>query len=179
MKKRFLAICSILFSTSLAWAGWPGNVTEVKAEKGKSVTVEGKLETGSPMTDLSWASSSQVACFPATQNEKFQGNHVLYSTSLPPKSVMVITLVPKDTNANMSLYAYQIGTTNFDLPPQLGRCTSCEADHKWDRPKKGKTQDHTRSVTLNATTNPYNVVIGVAGPKNVTAGEFTLKVEIK
>ena len=179
MRTPWLVAVVVCLVATLAWAGWPANVTEIKSEKGKTVTLEGKLEAGAPIADLAWASSSQVACFPATQNEKFQGNHVLYATTLPPKSIMTITLTPKDTSANLSLYAYQIGATNFELPPALARCTSCEADHKWDRPKKGKTQDHTRSVKLNATTNPYNVVIGVAGPKGVAAGEFTLSVDVK
>ena len=45
--------------------------------------------------------------------------------------------------------------------------------------EKGKTQDHTRSVKLNATANPYNVVIGVAGPKGVTVGEYSLAIAIQ
>jgi hypothetical protein len=179
MKTFFFSIAVVTLSAALAWAGWPATVTPIKSEKGKTVSVEGKLDTGAVIADLAWASSSQVACFPATQNDKFQGNHVLYSTEIPPKSIMTITLTPKDTSANLSLYAYQVGATSFDLPPALARCTSCEADHKWDRPKKGKTQDHTRSVKLTATTNPYNVVIGVAGPKGTTTGEYTLAVEIK
>jgi hypothetical protein len=179
MRTSLVFSIAVSLIASLAWAAWPTQVTEIKVEKGKTASVEGKLEAGAPVADLAWASSSQVACFPATQNEKFQGNHVLYAATLPPKSVMTVTLTPKNTSADMSLYAYQIGANSFDLPPNLARCTSCEADHKWDRPKKGKTQDHTRSVKLTSTTNPYNVVIGVAGPKGVTAGEFTLSVEVK
>ena len=50
---------------------------------------------------------------------------------------------------------------------------------QWDRPKRGKTQDHTRTITFNAIGNPYNVLIGVSGPKGATAGGFTLKVDLK
>ena len=53
------------------------------------------------------------------------------------------------------------------------------SEHAWDRPKKGRTQDHTRAVKLNAIKNPYNVVIGVAGPKGVTTGEFAVEVTLK
>lgn len=168
----------VLAVTSFAEAAFPASVTAVAVQKGQSVTVKGRLESGAVMQDLSWASNSSVACFPATQNERFRGNHVLYSAQLPPQSVMTITVIPKDPKADMSIYAYQVGTTNFTLPPQLASCVACEAEHKWDRPKKGRTQDHTRSVTLNSLRNPYNIVIGVSGPAGAK-GEFDLKVDIK
>ncbi len=162
-----------------AQAEWPEGVAAVQVEKGKTVEVKGNLETGKLIEDLTFASKSSVACFPATQNEKFRGNHVFFSTQIPPQSIMKITVIPDDTSADMSLYAYEIGTNNFTLPPDLAQCVTCEAEHKWDRPKKGKTQDHTRTVSVNAIRNPYNVVIGVAGPTGVTAGAFTLKIELQ
>ena len=72
-----------------------------------------------------------------------------------------------------------IGTTNTSVPPKVSSAVSCEAEYKWDHPKRGQTQDHTRTVKLNSVTNPYNVVIGVAGAKNVTAGDYDLKVDIQ
>ncbi len=174
----------VVFASLFAFVGeaaaeFPAGVKEVKSEKGKKVSAQGKLEEGAPIEDLSWAANSSVACFPATQNERFRGNHVLYWTSLPPRSVMTITVTPDDPAADMSIYAYSIGTTNFAVPPKLASCVSCEAEHKWDRPKKGKTQDHTRTVKLNAIGNPYNVVIGVAGPKGVVSSGYTLSVDVQ
>jgi len=113
------------------------------------------------MESLRWASNSSTACFPATQNPKFRGNYVLYVTEIPKYSNMEITVIPDDKNANFSIYAYQDGTTSNVYPLQLSSCVSCEAEHKRDYPKRGKTQDHTRSVKLNAINNPYRVVIGV------------------
>ncbi len=159
--------------------GWPANVTKVISEKGKTVTASGKLERGERINDLTWASTSSMACFPATQNEKFRGNHVLFATDLPQRSILVVTVVPKDPSKDVSIWGYQVGTTNFRVPPTIESCTSCEAEHKWDRPKRGKTQDHTRSITFNATTNPYNILIGVSGPGAATAGDFDLKFELK
>ena len=63
-------------------------------------------------------------------------------------------------------------------PPAIQSCVSCEADHKWDRPKRGQTQDHSRSIRLSAVGNPYNVLIGVAGPKGA-AGDFALEIAIE
>jgi hypothetical protein len=169
-----LALLLLVSSSAAAGDGWPKNVTEVKLEKGKTVTVQGKLENGAAIADLGFAAKSSVACFPATQNEKFRGHHVFFGTQLPPRSIVEITVTPADPSQDLSIYAYEIGTNAFTLPPALSTCVSCEAEHKWDRPKRGKTQDHTRTVKLNAIGNPYNIVIGVSGPAAATKGAFTL-----
>jgi hypothetical protein len=158
--------------------GWAKNVTVVKSVGNETVTAEGDLSKGSLIEDLSWASNSSNACFPATQNTKFRGNHIFFATTIPAKSIMKITVKPDDSNQNMSLYAYMIGNTSFDLVPDLPRCITCEADHKWDRPWKGKTQNDERKVEFqNPTQNTYNILIGVSAPQGVTTGKF--KVMIK
>ena len=137
----------------------------------------GDLKDGVQVQDLSWASSSSVACFPATQNTKFNGNHILYVSEIPAYSEMEITVIPEDENANMSIYAYQTGLQNTSMVPELSRCVSCEAEHKWDYPKRGRSQDHTRTVRLNAIKNPYRIVVGVAGAERLAKGKFKLKIK--
>lgn len=149
------------------------------SEKGKTLAYSGDLKDGVIIYDMTWAANSSVACFPATQNTKFNGNHVLFVTEIPPHSKMKITLIPDDKNANMSVYAYQDGTSSQAYPPSLNSCVSCEAEHKWDYPKKGRTQDHTRTVELNAINNPYRVVIGVAGADGLTTGGFRIQITIE
>lgn len=168
----------IALSAGVALAGWPATVKVVQVEKGRSVTVAGSLEEGKPLASLEWAARSTVACFPATQNLKFQGSHVLYAMALPPRSIMTITLNPDSASADLSLYAYSIGPDKFTVVPDLSSCVSCEADHRWDRPKKGKTQGPERSVKLNAATNSYNVVVGVTGPAGASGG-FRLTVTLQ
>jgi hypothetical protein len=159
--------------------GWSDSVTWIEAEANKTVAITDSFDKGLDMPDLSWASTSTMACFPATQNAKFRGKHVFFAATLPPRSIMNIRVKPADDNADLSLYAYQIGTTRYDLPPKISSAVSCEADHKWDYPKKDKPpQGSSREVMLNATTNPYNVLIGVSGPAGVS-GDFTLEVELK
>lgn len=80
-------------------------------------------------------------------------------------------------NQDQSLYAYQIGTTSFSVVTNLSYCAACEADHKWDRPKKVKNQDPTRSVEINSLKNPYNTVIAVTGPKEAVSGAFTVTID--
>lgn len=179
---RCVASClalGVLLIPGLARAEWPAHVTVVKSEKGKTVTVKGKLENGKLIEDLSWASSSSNACFPATQNEKFRGPHVIFATEIPPRSEMKITVKPDDPKVDLSIWAYEVGTTNFALPPNLPSCVTCEAEHKWDRPKRGKTQDSSRTVEVNAIQDPFSVVIGVSGPAASKAGGFTLTIETK
>ncbi|MEL7340523.1 MAG: hypothetical protein AAGM67_08565, partial [Bacteroidota bacterium] len=60
------------------------------------------------------------------------------------------------------------------------QCVRCEADHKWDYKRRGKTQDHTRTVTdILAINNPYKVIIGVVGAEGLSEGEYTLEVSLK
>ena len=173
-----LSLCLSSAALAADATDWPPEVKKVVSEKGKTVTVEGKMEDGKPIDDLSWAANSSMACWPATQNVNYRGNHVLYATSLPGRSIMRLKVTPKDPASNLSIWAYTVGTNNFRTPPTIQKCVSCEAEQKWDRPKKGQTQDSSRSIRLNAVGNPYNVLIGVTGPKEA-AGEFTLEIAIE
>jgi len=139
-------------------------------------TVTGNLNEGHVMEDLSWAWNSANACFPATQQQKFNGNHVLYSTVLPSYSEMEVKVIPTDPSQNFSIYAYEIGLDNDAVVPNLPSCIRCEVDHKWDGKWKGRTQDHTRTAkNLVAISNSYRVVVGVAGAEGLAEGAYTLE----
>jgi len=157
----------------------PLTVYTAEAVKGKTMAYEGNLADGTPLLDLSWAANSSMACWPSTQNAKFNGNHVYFLVQLPAQSEMDIRLVPSDAKANMSLFAIQDAANNTALPPDILRCTTCEADHKWDYPKRGQTQDHTRSVHLNSTTSDYRVVVGVSGAEGLKEGSFILEITLR
>jgi len=178
MKKAFLLTSVILF-VAYSYAQFPTHVQYLESKPNNTVSVKANLNQGKVIEDLSWAWSSSVACFPGTQVKKFTGNHVLFSTKLPRKAIMYITVIPKDKKANFSVYAYSIGTTNYSTVPNMRSCVSCEVEHKWDYPKKGKTQDHTRTVRLNAINNPYNVVIGVVGANGLKSGAFRLEIKME
>jgi hypothetical protein len=181
MKKfeQFLLSTLITLVSFNSIAQAPSNVTKIDATPNQITTIASNLKNGKVINDLKWASNSSVACFPGTQNKKFTGNHVLHYFEIPPYSEVTVTVIPKDKNANMSIYGYQVGTTNFSTPPNLNSCVSCEADHKWDYPKKGKTQDHTRSIFFNSIKNGYNIFIGVAGADGLSAGAYELKIDLK
>lgn len=180
---NFVVILTIpalpLLAVAQAKTGWSENVTVIESKRNETVSVEGDLSKGNLVEDLSWAWSSSNACFPSTQAMKFMGNHVFFATVIPTRSIMTVRVIPEDRAANMSLYVYSIGTSDFSIVPNLNRSVTCEADHKWDMQWKGKTQDHTRWAELNAIGNPFNVVIGVTAPKGVTTGKFKLEISLK
>ncbi|MFT5779376.1 MAG: hypothetical protein ACI837_002334 [Crocinitomicaceae bacterium] len=175
---KFSAFLICALSTLTSNAQIPDNVQGIDAVPNEITSYTGNLSNGEIMEDLSWASSGSNACFPGTQNAKFRGNHVLHQFDIPEYSEVTITVIPKDKNADFSLYGYQVGTTNFRTPPNLPSCVSCEADHKWDYKKRGKTQDHTRSIRFNSTTNSYNIFIGVVGANPSVVGEYTLEIDL-
>lgn len=180
MKKVLFPILVILLAVSHVNAQWPSNVTSIESKANDSVIVSGDLASGALMEDLSWAANSSNACFPATQNLKFRGNHVLYATSIPARSILTISVNPADANGDLSIYGYMMGNTEYRVVPNLPSCISCEADHKWDGKWKGKVQTSERKIEFqNPTQNTYNIVIGVAAPKDVITGKFNLKLKLK
>jgi hypothetical protein len=168
-----------LTTTAAAHAG-PAitKATAVATKDNAVVKLDGAID-GGVQIPLDWASKSNVACFPATKNDHFDGNHVAFETALPPQSEMVIRLIPKDPKADLSLYAYQVSTTSKDLPPNVPSATSCEASYGTKNLNAPYNPGGTETVKLNATTNPYRVVIGVAGAQKLKKGSFTLEVELK
>lgn len=174
---RYLILCCILFTTITMSAQAPP-VFAVKAESAQTLTYTMDLDQGIIMEDLSWAWSSQNACFVEPRAAYFKGNHVLFTTEIPAYSTMIIRLVPQDPATNMSLYAYSGG--GGALPPALYSCVSCEADFHQERPSRSRPKpDHTRSVELRAVTRPYPVTIGVAGAGGVVSGAFSLEISVK
>lgn len=177
--EKIISFALVLALPVMSIAQWPSNVIPVESKSKDSITVSGDLGTGAIIEDLSWAASSSNACFVSLQNHKFSGNHVLYATTMPPRSVMTITVNPVDANANFSLYGYMMGATEHRVVPDLPSCITCEADYKWDRPVKGKVQTSERKIEFqNPTQNTYNIVIGVSAPKDVTTGQFNLKIKL-
>ena len=174
-----ILLLTFLLTITVTFAQYPENITTIDCNPNGLTTFSGNLSKGAIIKDLRWASNSSVACFPATQNTKFTGHHVLHTFDLPPYANVEITVTPKDPSLNLSIYAYQQGKTSFYLPPNIFRCVSCEADHKWDYPKRGKTQDHSRTVKLNSIRNPYNVVVGVVGADGLSSGDYTLSIKME
>ena len=181
MKKIMMPVGLLLLPFLISAQGWPEKVTIVELDGKDSVIVAGDLAKGEIMDDLTWAWSSSNACFPETQALKFRGNHVFFATTMQPRSIMKITVTPTDPTADLSIYAYRLGSTEHYLVPDLPSCITCEADHKWDRPWKNRVQTHERKLEFQnpSRENVYNILIGVSAPKGITTGAFNLKIKIE
>ncbi|HIP47749.1 MAG TPA: hypothetical protein EYG92_02140 [Lutibacter sp.] len=153
-------------------------ITKIDSKLDETVSITGNLNEGKIMNDLSWAWNSANACFPETKKKKFTGIHVLYETTIPQNSEMEVRVVPKDTHANFSIYAYQTGLNNTDVVPNLPNCIRCEVDYKWDHKWKGQTQDHTRTAkNLVSINKSFRVIIGVVGTEGLTEADYTLEIK--
>jgi hypothetical protein len=178
LKRSIIALCALFAPLIAAQSGWPSTVTVVPpVERGKTVIASGNLSNGLEIPDLSWAWRSSMACFVQTQANKFAAKHVIFATQTKLSGIgeLMVKVIPKDPSANLSLWVY--ASNDYRLPPDIQSVRSCEADFKWDRPFKGQTQDHTRYITMG--TKSEGIVIGVSGPKEVTAADFSLEISVK
>ncbi len=176
--KQLLLILVTMFT--IAANAQNAKVYTIEPVPNGEVNYTADLSEGGKLSDLSWAWSSSNACFPETQKQKFTGNHVFFTGIIPKYSELVVTVIPTDPKADFSVYGFEIGVNSDKMVPDLPSCIRCEAEHKWDRPKRGKTQDHTRVLRdLLAINTPYRVVIGVVGANGLAEGAFTLKIEMK
>lgn len=137
-----------------------------------SQTFTGNLSDGKIMSELSWAWNSSMACFPEVVKERYQGTHKLYQIDLPSSSTMDIYLRPTNDDQQMSLYGYSIGAGKKDTPPEISSCVSCESSPSTN----GLPSTGEQHIYLNAVTNPYSVIFGVAGG---AAGEVEGAYEIE
>ncbi|MGD9590283.1 MAG: hypothetical protein AB7Q37_11900 [Pyrinomonadaceae bacterium] len=146
--------------------------------------ITGNISSGQKIP-LRWAESSQVACFPGTRFEMFNGNHVLYRVGLPAASKMKITLTPKG-GSKLSLYALRQGARPADhaVPPNVRSAISCEASYPLYANVGGgrrvtNKDDGTRSVEYISVNAPYSILIGVAGAEGATEGQYSLKITVE
>ncbi len=156
-------------------------LNKLTLEPGKEEIIQGDLSEGQPMSDLSWAWNSSVACFPAPQAYKFNGNHVLYALELPKYAELEIKLEPVEKETDLSIYAYLVGQlTENSIVPNLSSCQRCEVDHRPDMNWAHRdANDPRRSVQdiLTANRSKY-VIIGVTGANRQKSGAYALSLTI-
>jgi hypothetical protein len=150
--------------------GWPAGVAP--ACVGPAITAD--LSAGDAL-DLAWASNSSVACFPDTEFVNFSGPHLLFWFSQPEQSLLTATATPDD-GVDVSVYVLQQGATTYATPPDLQAAVSCEAGYD---DQTDSNPGAAEAATVTATTNPYNVLIGVAGAEGVGSGGFTLELTLE
>lgn len=156
----------------------PANVPYIKLKKSGKTTVEGNLSSGNIMQDLSWATSSQMACWPSIRDVEFEGRHVAYWFDLPEKSVVKITVTPRHSNRRINIYGY----AGFDLkatPPALVYTNICEASHPtWVGQPNLNEPSKPQTIEFNTTTRRTSIYFAVAGARNVLEGDYTISIDI-
>lgn len=148
---------------------WPAGVTFLAQPFAGAV--QGSLASGAPM-DLGFAAASSMACFVEPANPWYAGNHVLYGFAVAGGTPVTVRVTPK-SGQDLSLYAYRMGATRYDIPPSVASAVSCEASPSSSNNANGAGQAET--VKFSAATNAYNFVVGVAGPAG-SSGAFDLEI---
>lgn len=159
-----------------AYEAWPDAVQQVQLDEDGEWTGQGDLMTGA-CTNLDFASDAQVACWPATQNEHYQGNHVYYALAepMPPRSVLTLTATPLDPELDISFYGVQQGTDSYQVPPRvLGGI--CETDN--GHPAGNPGEPEAIRFFNPSDRAEYNIFFGVAGADGVTEGQFEVSASL-
>jgi hypothetical protein len=138
-------------------------------------TFTGKLDNGEIISDLSWAWSSNMACFVETVKDQYKGNHVFYKIEIPTNSTIDIYMTPTNSSDEMALYGYSKATGDETIPPGISSSVSCEASPSNSNGAKTGEQH----IYLNAINNPYAIIFGVAGPEGSTSGGFEIKIDVE
>jgi hypothetical protein len=160
---------------------WPANVTLITLDAAGKAIVPGDLGTGNILPDLSWAASSQNACFPATRFDRFDGNHVFFALKepIPAKSILTVRAIPKTKAVDVSLYGYTLAVGEAAIPPLVYPTAVCEASYDGTPgANKGNPGVAERIEFQNPSQHQYGAFFAVAGPGGATAGAFDLEVTL-
>ena len=158
------------FPDTITGSLWAESVTELTT----NASVSGDLSDGRTI-DLSFASQSDMACWPATEDTNFEGKHVYYAVALPADLELTATVAPA-SGVDVSLYMYQLATDSYYTPEEVPYSVSCEAGYDM---AGNSNPGEPESARLSASSNPYNVFIGVAGAAGEISGGYTLSLAIE
>ena len=119
--------------------------------------------------DLAWAAQSNVACFPGTATQYFNGPHKFFKRSQSVGQDLIIRVTPKG-NADMSIYVLQDATGD---PPNVETAWRCSKGWK-------ETPGTPEVMRITASDRALSVTIGVTAVGGVKDGEYTIEVwEVK
>ena len=136
-------------------------------------TLQADISVGHPVGML-WA--AKAACINAIEGPLFfDGRQVFYALgrAMPKLSTLEITLEPAP-DVDLNLYAYQLPTTDYYVPPDVPALSSCVASYDAEG---GANPGVMEAVTLTAATSAYHVVIAVSATSGTTQGGYTLSLK--
>ena len=172
MRAILLSILLIGCEEKLGGSEWGSEVSPIE----NTDTISGDLSEGAILDSLDWADDSAVACWPGTEDLNWTGNHVLYSTTQPPNTLLTATVTPDNADVDVNVYILQQGGSAYQVPPDVTSAVTCEAGYNQSTDSNPGEEE---SAATTATTNGYNILIGVAGPEGVTSGGYSLSLTLE
>ncbi len=156
---------------------WPESVRQVDLNAEGEWLGEAELMEGA-CTNLDFAQNPNVACFPDTQNEHYDGNHLYFALSepIPPRSQLTLTARPLDPELDISLYGVRQGTQSFQTPPWVLHGI-CETDN--GHPAGNPGEEESIVFTNPSDDHLYNVFFAVAGAAGATEGQVRLSASLQ
>lgn len=149
-------------------------VSQVELGVDKKISLQGELSEGILIDKLQWAASSQVACFPATRFQEFEGKHVFYRLIVPAKVTVFVEMTP---NKRINLYGINQGTEEswWEMPPNI-TWGNCEASYPMYAGETNMKQAGGKRTIRIVTVKPTTILLGVAGAKGVQSASFKLQI---
>ena len=152
---------------------WADDVTRVILAGEQNIQVEeGTLSDGA-VIDPNWGHDPDVYCWIGPQGVlDFGGAHVFYAVEplVPVNSVLEIELEPEE-GLDLNLYAIAQPIGTYYVPPHVPSAIDCQ---NGDEEGAGGTE----TVEIATITEPYNLLVGVTGPKGTVDGGFTLRLTL-
>jgi hypothetical protein len=117
-----------------------------------------------------WFAQSNVACAPATMSARFPAPFAVFSLPVPRASDWDVVVTP-DAGVDVNLITWTQSPTDTSCYPTRGiGVVSCDYSTSMGGPGAAET------TRVNATTNPYRLVILVTTPQGGTRGGFSVTV---
>jgi hypothetical protein len=161
-----------------SYVAWPEEVNLMNLNDQNQASIQGNLATGRCM-NLDFA--EDIYCFPSTQNQHFEGNHVFYAVDqpMPPNSIMRITVNP-DPNVEVNLYGYNMPAHRYSVPPMVRDAVGCEASYPLSGIQHTPNPGEPEMIEFqNPTNHEYTVFFAVAGDDQTgITGAYTVDVEL-
>ncbi len=130
----------------------------------------GDLADGEKIS-LDWADDSSIACWPATENENFNGNHVFFTVDKGGKDDIIVEADPA-SGVDVSLYTLEFSVGSEQTPPDITSAARCEAAFDAQNDANSGEPEATELYGFGDRT----LLIGVAGAKGATSGAFTVRI---
>lgn len=137
-------------------------------------TVETYEQTLNDGTQINLEFAQEIYCFPATENENFDGNHVFFEHTQPIGTGVTVIATPA-VGVDISLYVIQTTTGSTGVPPNIsgGGGTICEAEYdQVDDNNPGQPE----GLFIGGWDQAYRLIIGVAGAQKTLDGDFKVEV---